>query len=611
MEDTNTSEEKNEWKRCTLVSIKENDDGTNNYSEFKLKSKFELEAAGYWKYVTGPDYNPPFIPALVPTSTVEGIDEDGNHSVITIPGNEDAVADAKRNAEKWLKNDKKALSAIVKAVPMSKMHVTRDCESAHGAWMALKSEYEPANTITALTIKQQIIGNACGEDNPVNWRETMIQLYDKLRDANPKFMTDKEFSSHLVTLMTTNRRWAFCRDTLLEKLRVGEATNHPISSSFVIQRLRMEEVNQGISPSIVSINAMVGKGKAKARNPPDVIPSAYASLPLEQRLSAPVPPNRKQNRDERRPTPYGNAISQQRPSRSKLFCENTHCETPVGHLINDCFAYQGGKQGQYPPGYRGRKDVHLPAEARTAARRKQAKDGQFKSIEMGSRFAGTAQSTNDTESNVKDVLNPLAFMLETLELRDDDEISIDEEIVVNVIAINAETTKDNGVNHDTGASRHIFHNRNLFHDYSMFENPLDVFGFGSNLSAAAIGKGKIVLNADCGGTARPFSISNVLHIPTARCNLISGSRLDKKGVKTSTGNGKITYLTSLDEPFANGTIVQDLYKMNVVPVQPEEDVTTSQSIQSNLIVSMVPSVTTLFGPGTETEANKRLGFITV
>ncbi|KAF9026412.1 hypothetical protein BDZ89DRAFT_921514, partial [Hymenopellis radicata] len=80
--------------------------------------------------------------------------------------------------------------------------------------------------------------------------------------------------------------------------------------------------------------------------------------------------------------------------------------------------------------------------------------------------------------------------------------------------------------------------RELFGDYVSFDNPLNVHGFGANLSAQAVGKGKVVLKATYDGMARHFSVSNALHIPTARCNLLSGSRLDRKGVNTRTGGGR-------------------------------------------------------------------------
>jgi hypothetical protein len=107
------------------------------------------------------------------------------------------------------------------------------------------------------------------------------------------------------------------------------------------------------------------------------------------------------------------------------------------------------------------------------------------------------------------------------------------------------------------------------------------------------------------GRTRQFSVSNALHIPTARCNLISGSRIDKKGVSTRTGSGKITDLNAAEVPFASGGIVKDLYKMDVETVKPDGVDTP------DLIAAMVPSVTSLFGPGTENADTQRMGFITV
>jgi len=50
-----------------LTPTREEEDSTDNYSEFKQKSMLELDAAG-WQFVDGPDdYNPPSIPALKPS----------------------------------------------------------------------------------------------------------------------------------------------------------------------------------------------------------------------------------------------------------------------------------------------------------------------------------------------------------------------------------------------------------------------------------------------------------------------------------------------------------------------------------------------------------------
>ncbi|KAJ6517685.1 hypothetical protein DFH09DRAFT_940280, partial [Mycena vulgaris] len=258
MANTQGVNKEKEWKNLKLTPILENEDGSNNYGEFKQKSTLDLDAAGYLKYVGGEDYNPPVIPELMQSMQVQGLDATGTLVAVTIPGNEVAVNAAKQNAEAWLQGDKKAHALIVKAVPNAKLYVVRDCKSAHEAWNALKNEYEPANALTAVTIKQQIIGYQCdANEDPVNWRQVMVQLYGKLRDADPYMMPDAEFAKHLVTLMSSSDSWRYCRDSLRERVRQGDAMRNPVSSAFVISRMKQEEVEMSIAPSIVSINALI------------------------------------------------------------------------------------------------------------------------------------------------------------------------------------------------------------------------------------------------------------------------------------------------------------------------------------------------------------------
>ncbi|KAJ7830529.1 hypothetical protein B0H13DRAFT_2371945 [Mycena leptocephala] len=196
MATTQTNDEK-EWKGLKLTPITE-------------------------EYVGGPDYKPPTIPKLRSSVQVQGVNGTGETVAVTVPGNETEVAAAKKEAEAWLSADKKALSISVKAVPIGKLYIVRDCHSVHDAWHALNNEYEPANALTAVTIKQQIISYQCdSSENPVRWREVMIQLYGKLRDADPNIMPDTKFAKHLVTLMTQSEEWRDCRDSAPQRCFEG------------------------------------------------------------------------------------------------------------------------------------------------------------------------------------------------------------------------------------------------------------------------------------------------------------------------------------------------------------------------------------------------------
>ncbi|KAJ7762311.1 hypothetical protein DFH07DRAFT_956784 [Mycena maculata] len=320
-----------EWKGIKLTPIEEEEDGSNNYTEFKQKLLLDLDAAGYLKYVDGPDYNPPVIPKLRLSQQVQGLDSNGASVTITVLGNKTVIATAKQQTEAWLAADKKAHAVIVKAVPIKKLYVVRDCKSAYDAWMALKNEYEPANALTAVTIKQQIISYQCGtHKDPVHWRQVMVQLYQKLRDADPTMIPDSEFAKHLVTLMMQADAWRYCRDSLRDKVCQAEHMGKALSSAAVLEHLKHEEVEMRITPSIVSINALVtGRGINESRDTGDAVPSAYAvgsSNQNDQRN------DRAHQQQDKRPTPY-NGQPRSAPWL-RTFCENVYCKRWKGRQVS-------------------------------------------------------------------------------------------------------------------------------------------------------------------------------------------------------------------------------------------------------------------------------------
>jgi len=299
------------------------------------------------------------------------------------------------------------------------------------------------------------------------------------------------------------------------------------------------------------------------------------------------------------PAPYDNW---QRSAPHKV-CENTYCETLIGHIKADC--YGGGKAGKYPKNFRGKRDIHLSPEARIAACQKSALEGK-----ANEHFSGLADYAEDANKDVTDVISTVvddfAFM-SMLPDEEGDEITTDEEIKVNAIICNATVDQNDSIHHNTGASCHIFHKHNLFHNYTVFESPLAVHGFGTSLTTQAVGKGKIVLKSMYDSLTCNFSVLNVLHILTACCNLISGFRLDQKGVNTQTGKGKITYFNAADIPFATGSIMKDLYKMDVKMVEPSEE---PQPLP-DLIAMMTPSLDSLFRPRAESAEVQKQGFTIV
>src|SRR5258707_14190491 len=94
---------------------------------------------------------------------------------------------------------------------------------------------------------------------------------------------------------------------------------------------------------------------------------------------------------------------------------------------------------------------------------------------------------------------------------------------------------DNTCHHASSENRHIFYNRSMFEDYDMIA-PLTVKGFGHDLLATAISQGTVWLEGYHKDDKCSILLRNVLHIPAARTNLISGIELDKAGVVAMMGH---------------------------------------------------------------------------
>ncbi|KAE9388507.1 hypothetical protein BT96DRAFT_1004115 [Gymnopus androsaceus JB14] len=100
----------------------EDENGLNNYNKFRQKSKPELNPAKYWKYIGGPEYDPPQIPELQVTQHIEGLNPSGVMITFTIPGHEVKVEAAKQKAKDWLDGNKKTKAIIARAVLLSKLY---------------------------------------------------------------------------------------------------------------------------------------------------------------------------------------------------------------------------------------------------------------------------------------------------------------------------------------------------------------------------------------------------------------------------------------------------------------------------------------------------------
>ena len=141
-----------------------------------------------------------------------------------------------------------------------------------------------------------------------------------------------------------------------------------------------------------------------------------------------------------------------------------------------------------------------------------------------------------------------------------------EPIVASLPVLDDSIPRADTCHHDSGANRHVFHDRSVFETYQSIQ-PVQVKGFGHNLSTTAIGRGTVRVNGRYGTRVSPIVLHNVLHIPAARSNLISGPQLDLAGISSLLGDGLAT-LSIRGENIVGGALHNDMYRLNMSIVRP-------------------------------------------
>ncbi|KAL0285600.1 UNVERIFIED_CONTAM: hypothetical protein Sangu_2771500 [Sesamum angustifolium] len=114
---------------------------------------------------------------------------------------------------------------------------------------------------------------------------------------------------------------------------------------------------------------------------------------------------------------------------------------------------------------------------------------------------------------------------------------------------------------DTGASRHFCSNKALFHELLETTDGECVF-MGNSTTSGVLGKGKILLKLTSGKT---LALIDVLYVPSLRRNLVSGSLLNKAGLKIVLESDKVI-ITKNNDFVGKGYLSDGLFVLNTVPV---------------------------------------------
>ena len=531
------------------------DDGTdNNYGEWKTKSYHKFREWDLLKYIEGPTSEPPIIPPLRETVTYHGVDDAGQLSTTHILGNANEHQQALTAAEPWIFGNNIALSRIVTALPSHQLHLVHSAKYAKQAWDSLRSVYQPRNSLRAATIKGQIMTYRCTADmNITKWLTDMQRLYNSLCDLDTERMSDRDFALAILDLMPQEDSWRSFVSDLRTKVREQDAQGLPIDSITFTSAIRDEDWHHhwddhSNASQVFSTryDALKRSSIQKRSRPADIIATTTVTTPAKRARVA-------------------------NPDKAHLCCTNPHCGPKTGHETADCIAYKGAKEGQYGDWWRGPWNIHLPPSQRS-------KENNIppKSHPAYSRYAPTI--------NQSQTADPSLDRSTTAPIQSDDNTTqanaaltpnttfhvwvttTDDNIAHTTLPVlNPALPRDNSCHHDSGANRHVFHDRSAFEHYESIP-PLTVKGFGQNLSAVAIGCGTVRLAGQYDGRRCSIRLNNVLHIPAARTNLISGIQLDRAGVISTLGNRSI-FLSSNNQTIISGSIVNDMYclHLNIVP----------------------------------------------
>ncbi|KAM1053110.1 hypothetical protein ACFX2C_000643 [Malus domestica] len=144
---------------------------------------------------------------------------------------------------------------------------------------------------------------------------------------------------------------------------------------------------------------------------------------------------------------------------------------------------------------------------------------------------------------------------------------------------------------DTGATRHVYADRNLFVSYQSVDGGENMY-MGNVIASAVAGKGKVTLKLTSG---KEFSLTNVLHVPNIRNNLISGSFLSNKGFKIVFESDKFV-ITKGGVYVGKGYLAEGLFKLNVL---------SADAINNN----NKPSVSSTYLIESSTLSHARLGHV--
>ncbi len=165
-------------------------------------------------------------------------------------------------------------------------------------------------------------------------------------------------------------------------------------------------------------------------------------------------------------------------------------------------------------------------------------------------------------------------------------VHVSEELMKRVqLYLASNPTTGDAIIADTGASAHMFASKASFipGSYQLLPKPRKV-AFGDESHCEAVGVGSVIMISHVGNVDTELEFTNVLHVPSFKINLISVSKLCKKGLKASFTEDLCRFRRhhkSNRKTLLCGRLFKGLYHLNLMhPSYPEK---ANASIDINLL----------------------------
>lgn len=242
------------------------------------------------------------------------------------------------------------------------------------------------------------------------------------------------------------------------------------------------------------------------------------------------------------------------PIPGQPFCENCNIS---GHWTKDCYSKGGAKQGQGPQRNRQKSKRDNKGDEKDDKSRK----GKYRSK--------SGKKANQAVADEDDV-------------SDTDEDHSDTEHSSYITSPPSRSRF--GWILDGGSTTHICTERAAFATFTPLEEHIQ--GIVKNGPALQVlGYGSVLVNVSVKGRAdRIVKLTNVRYCPNARDNLMSESRMDRKGMEITKRNGRLTIKKPNGEIVMEGKLINNLYEIKsvIAPPTARHEVAFSARSGSNL-----------------------------